>query len=181
MNGGCDVPEKQVILLRAINVGGKNKLSMAEVSRLMEKLGAADAVTYLQTGNVLTSSANSRIHLELAEAIRAECGLDLDIFRFTSAELTRIVQGTPFPHKVGEPKNLHVAFLGEAPDTAWFEAAGLSHDGDELALGEREIYLSYQMGSRNSPLAKVLRNSRLCFTARNWTTVCKLQQMALAA
>ena len=45
-----------VILLRGINVGGKNKISMAELKALLEEEGCEDIVTYIQSGNVVLRS-----------------------------------------------------------------------------------------------------------------------------
>jgi len=44
---------RYVVLLRAINVGGRNKIPMAELRELLTKLGFSDVVTYIQSGNVV--------------------------------------------------------------------------------------------------------------------------------
>ena len=40
-------------LLRGINVGGKNKVPMAELKALLEELGLEDVRTYIQSGNAI--------------------------------------------------------------------------------------------------------------------------------
>ncbi|HUE97752.1 MAG TPA: DUF1697 domain-containing protein [Anaerolineales bacterium] len=45
-----------VILLRGINVGGKNKIPMAELKLFLEEQGFEDVVTYIQSGNVVLRS-----------------------------------------------------------------------------------------------------------------------------
>src|SRR6186997_187583 len=45
-----------VVLLRGINVGGKNKISMAELKLFLEEQGFKDVVTYIQSGNVVLRS-----------------------------------------------------------------------------------------------------------------------------
>ena len=42
-----------VALLRGINVGGKNKIAMAELKSLFSSLGFEDVLTYIQSGNVV--------------------------------------------------------------------------------------------------------------------------------
>src|SRR5437588_9213870 len=42
-----------VALLRAINVGGRSLIKMADLRALFESLGLASVATYIQTGNVL--------------------------------------------------------------------------------------------------------------------------------
>ena len=44
-----------VALLRGINVGGRNKVAMADLREVVAELGHADVSTYIQSGNVLFS------------------------------------------------------------------------------------------------------------------------------
>ena len=46
-------PETFAALLRGINVGGRNRLSMPELAELFRALGHEDVVTYIQSGNVV--------------------------------------------------------------------------------------------------------------------------------
>ncbi len=45
-----------VILIRGINVGGKNKVSMAELKKCLEEVGFSDVITYIASGNVILKS-----------------------------------------------------------------------------------------------------------------------------
>lgn len=44
---------RHLILLRGINVGGKNKLPMADLRAALEGLGAGDVQTWIQSGNAV--------------------------------------------------------------------------------------------------------------------------------
>jgi uncharacterized protein (DUF1697 family) len=48
---------RYVALLRGINVGGKNLISMTALKACLEKHGLDDVVTYIQSGNVLFTSS----------------------------------------------------------------------------------------------------------------------------
>ena len=48
--------EKYLVLLRGINVGGKNKIPMADLKKCLENLGFSDISTYIASGNVLLNS-----------------------------------------------------------------------------------------------------------------------------
>ncbi|MBU5439817.1 DUF1697 domain-containing protein [Tissierella sp. MSJ-40] len=48
--------EKYIALLRGINVGGKNKISMADLKIAFEEIGFLDVRTYINSGNVIFSS-----------------------------------------------------------------------------------------------------------------------------
>ena len=55
---------RYVVLLRGINVGGRNKISMADLRSAFESLEFEDITTYIQSGNVLFSSDAPRASLE---------------------------------------------------------------------------------------------------------------------
>ncbi len=62
--------QRYIALLRGINVGGKNKISMKELKAGFEELGFRDVVTYLNSGNVIFSSEDDDPQA-LAEMIKA--------------------------------------------------------------------------------------------------------------
>jgi uncharacterized protein (DUF1697 family) len=55
---------KFVVLLRGINVGGKNPLSMAALKTCLEDLGYANVRTYINSGNVVLDSRKSAAAIE---------------------------------------------------------------------------------------------------------------------
>ena len=64
-----------VVLLRGINVGGKNKLPMADLRAALGDAGYADVSTYIQSGNIalsaetLDGSAISDLHVGFEAAV----------------------------------------------------------------------------------------------------------------
>lgn len=54
---------KYVALLRGINVGGNNKVSMTDLRLAMEQSGFLDVTTYINSGNVLFSSDEQDIQM----------------------------------------------------------------------------------------------------------------------
>jgi uncharacterized protein (DUF1697 family) len=48
-----------VALLRGINVGGRNRVAMADLRQLTEALGHTEVATYIQSGNVLFASPDT--------------------------------------------------------------------------------------------------------------------------
>lgn len=44
---------RYILLLRGINVGGKNKVSMNDLTASLEDLGYQNVVTYINSGNVI--------------------------------------------------------------------------------------------------------------------------------
>ncbi|NLT96322.1 MAG: DUF1697 domain-containing protein [Clostridia bacterium] len=90
--------KKYIALLRGINVGGKNKVSMKELRELLEENGFQDVVTYINSGNIIFSSDNPDI-----EFIRTKCEalilekfkLDISLLVISSEELIEIVNNAP--------------------------------------------------------------------------------------
>jgi uncharacterized protein (DUF1697 family) len=91
---------RYLVLLRGINVGGKNKVPMAALRELLEELGYADVATYIASGNVILSSDGKpdEIQQTIEAALPKAFRLDSDLIRvlvLTRAQLRAIVRGKP--------------------------------------------------------------------------------------
>ena len=173
-----------VALLRAINLGARNKVAMAELRRLFQELGCGDVRTYIQSGNVVfTSSSPDRVALarQLEDAVNARFGVPARVILRTFAEVRRVADSHPFG---AETSNTHVAFLAEEPtaeSVRRLEAADIAPD--RFALAGRDVFLHYPDGVQGSRLSGALleRNLGVAATVRNWNTVTRLAEMATAA
>jgi uncharacterized protein (DUF1697 family) len=175
------VSANRVALLRGINIGPRQRVSMPELRALMEELGHTDVETLVQSGNVVFSSRAKPATLEkqLEEAIEATLGVDPKVVVRTRDELAAAIEANPFKIPK-DPKNLHVTFLAGKPDKAAVDKLGDTDLApDELAFKGREIYILYPNGMGRSELAKQLGRAKLgvAATDRNWNTVTKLLEM----
>ncbi len=180
-NGSARV--EWVALLRGINVGTKNRVSMADLRDLMETLGHADVHTHLNSGNVVFTGA-ARSHEELATeieaAIMSTLSLDMPVIVRSGAEMRRIVDDNPFPEHAADHQTFHVTFLDETPDAKL--VAALAHEergDDDYRIIGSDIYLYYPnkiTGAVFMPngFDKALK---VTTTSRNWRTVTKLAEM----
>lgn len=94
----CGSVEKYVILLRGINVGGKNPVSMKELKELFEKNGFRDVTTYINSGNIIFSSENSDIIWlkKTCEALLLEkFRLHLPVMILSAADLAEALEHAP--------------------------------------------------------------------------------------
>ncbi|MEV4332962.1 DUF1697 domain-containing protein [Streptomyces sp. NPDC049597] len=172
-------------LLRGINVGGKKKVPMGELRALLAELGHSDIATYLQSGNVVFSSAagdERALAAGIEEAVEQTFGFRVDILVRDGAYLRAVADACPFPAHTLQGKQLHVTFLSEqlAPERlASVDAAALLPE--EFRLGDRVMYLYTPEGLGRSKLAEVLGRPSLfkgvVATSRNWNTVVKLVEM----
>jgi uncharacterized protein (DUF1697 family) len=174
--------EKQVALLRAVNVGGRNRISMSQLRDLLGDLGYDDVRTHLQSGNaVFASNATPQLTAEEIEAGLAELGLKVRVLLRTRAELERVVAANPLADVARDPKRLLVAFLDRAPDLELVaELAPADFEPDQFAIVEREIYAWYPEGVAQTRLSNTFWERRLgvVATGRNWSTVTKLLELA---
>lgn len=169
-----------VVLLRGVNVGKHNRISMATFRSVLEGVGCTAVQTYLQSGNAVVDWTGSpeRLGEGVAAAVDRSAALSVPVMVRTAAELAAVVDGNPFSAEDFDPKQLHVAFLAGPPDPD--RVAALDHTAllpDRMAVGERVLYLRYAADSFNSPLARVRLGVEA--TARNWTTVTALCELCV--
>ncbi len=177
-----------VALLRAINIGARNKIPMGDLNALLADLGHEDVATYVQSGNVVFRSrtdTESRVAAEIEKGITREFGHDVAVLLRTPAELAKIAKRNPFLRGETDHKKLHVMFLDKRP--AAKAVAGLDPDRsppDAFKVSGRDIYLHFPTrGSGRSKLTIGYFEDRLGVrgTARNWRTVTTLLDLSRQA
>ena len=174
-------PFMQIALLRGINVGGHNKVAMADLRNMCEGLGLSCVQSILQSGNlVFLSDRLGDAALErLLETKTAErLGVTADYVVRSADELARVVARNPFSEEaMDDPSHLLVVFFKTAPKAKDVEALRASIKGREvIAADGKQLYAVYPDGIGRSKLTGTLIENKLGTkgTARNWNTVLKL-------
>jgi uncharacterized protein (DUF1697 family) len=179
---------RYVALLRGINVGGRNKVAMADLREVAASLGHTEIATYIQSGNmVFTSPGTSASGLAdaLEEAIAARLGVQPAVVVLSRPELAQVIADNPFPDEVG-PKYLHAVFRRDELSPEGIAAVAAAQDRarakgsrDEAAVVGRTLFLRTPDGLGRSELAAQLARSaaQTAGTARNWATVTRLLAM----
>jgi uncharacterized protein (DUF1697 family) len=172
-----------VALLRGVNLGARNKVSMAALKELFADLGAEDVETYVQSGNVLFRSSGARDDLVRAveTEIEQRLGLRVTVLLRTDAELARLVADNPFAEDEPDPTRLHVTFLAERPDRS--RSAALDEEQfapDRFRVSRDAVYLHCPNGYGRSKLSNAYFEKQLAVraTTRNWRTVTTLAERA---
>lgn len=173
-----------VVLLRGINVGGRNPLPMKALAACLEELGCRDVQTYIQSGNVVLQSRKgaSRLTTEIRQGIARGHRIDPFVLLLTLNGLDAAIAANPFPEAEADPTRLHLGFLDAVPsnpDLAGLEA--LKAHTERFRLIDTVFYLYAPDGVGRSKLAS--RSERLLgvsMTDRNWRTVRRLREMATA-
>jgi uncharacterized protein (DUF1697 family) len=171
------------VLLRGINLGPHNRISMPDLRDALVSEGLGEPQTYLQSGNLVLSSGQPPGALAevVEQLISARFGLSIPVVVRTRDELEDVIARDPFSDEKLDAKRYQVTFLADHPP------AGLETEVSALAQGEerfvadgRQWYVYHPAGVARSKLATRIaaRNLGVLATARNWTTVCNLLELA---
>ncbi len=178
-----------VALLRGINLGGHNKVAMADLRGVVTSLGHDDVATYIQSGNVVFSTEESdtaALAAALEEAIAETTGVQARVVVLSREELAQVVRDNPYSDEPS-PKAVHAVFLSGQPGPEVAErvtdvqrqVAGRGSRDTAQVIG-RTIFLHTPDGYGRSDLAAELvkigqrKTDSVTGTARNWATVTKL-------
>jgi len=172
-----------VALLRAINVGGKNKLPMKDLVQICEAAGCLKVSSYIQSGNVIFSASPkdaARLPTLITAQIEKQFGHKPPVILRTKDQLDDVFRNNPFL-KTGAPEELlHVMFLANMPAPAAVEKLDPHRSPpDTFIVRGQEIYLNVPNGGGNTKLTNAYFDSKLATisTVRNWRTVGKLLEL----
>ncbi len=178
-------PVYHVALLRAVNVAGHQRVAMADLRDLLNRLGFTEARSLLASGNLVFRSRDQPT-AQLERLLESEAarglGLETDFFVRTAEQWHAIVAANPFPEEAKrDPARLLVMTLKDAPKPTAIQSLEAAITGPEtLHVTSREAYLVYPAGMGHSRLTTALIEKKLGTrgTARNWNTVLKLEALA---
>ncbi len=178
-----------VALLRAVNVGGYGKLSMADLRTLLQKLGYSRVETYIQSGNVVfeAKGTGANVQRAVAAALEKHTGTSVGVILRTHEELSRVIARNPFAAEAAaDGARVHAIFLARAAPAG--AMAGLEriveqypHRRDRFQLAGDTLYLHLPDGAAETKFTgKALEKALggVTGTARNWNTVLKLHEMS---
>lgn len=167
---------RSVLLLRGINVGGTGKLPMAELRALLERLGAEDVASYIQSGNVVMRAAPPCD--EIAGAIEAQFGFRPACLLLTAEEFRAAMEADPFREARQTPKLLHYFFCAGAPAPERDRLDALLAGAERYEIIGRVMYFHAPDGLGKSKFgSRAEAHLGTPATARNFNTVAKLAGM----
>ena len=182
-----------VALLRGINVGGRNKVPMTDLREVVTSLGHTGVTTYIQSGNVLFSTADTdtaKLAAALESAIGERFGIWASVVVLSRDELAQLLASNPYPDEPN-PKLVHVVFLNATPTKDLIDRIAAAESTtaakgsrDTVQAAGRALFLHTPDGFGTSELAQAVlriltppakqKKQGLAATARNWTTATKL-------
>ncbi|SEC86481.1 Uncharacterized conserved protein, DUF1697 family [Tenacibaculum sp. MAR_2009_124] len=168
---------KYIVILRGINVSGKNKLPMKDLKQLLEKLNYKDVITYIQSGNVLlkTEETRDKVAININNAIKKEFDYEVPILVRTIEEWKEAIEKNPY-RKAAE-KQQYFTFLAATPKENLIE---VNAKDDEFEIIKDVVYVNAVGGYGKTKLSNGFFEKKLGVTAttRNLKTTLKLLELA---
>jgi uncharacterized protein (DUF1697 family) len=174
-----------IVLLRGINVGGKNKVPMAGLRKCLDELGFSDVSTYIASGNVILNSDKrpDEVRAQIEAALPARFSLDSELIKalvLSHDQLQAAIDNKPAGF--GEQPDTYLSdavfLIGVDPDEAM--AVFSPREGvDRVWSGEGVIYSQRLSAQRTkSRLGKIVGTPAYrSMTIRSWTTTTKLLEL----
>jgi len=174
-----------IVLIRGINVGGKNKMPMSKLKAVLEKQGFSDVLTYIASGNVILKSQKraAEVQSDIERILPKSFDLDSNLLKvlvLTRKQLRSIVDSKPAgfgekPHTyhsdvifligIRAEKTIHLFNPREGVDRVW--------PGKGVIYSERLSALRTK-----SRLNRIMSTPEYqLMTIRNWNTTMKLLEL----
>jgi len=174
-----------ICMLRGINVSGQKKVPMTELKILFENLGFTHVTTYIQSGNVVFTSGNSKLTAVaslIRKGIYKHFGFDVPVILRTPGELQKAASINPFlKEKDIDPERLYITFLETEPAKDKLDKIkDVRFEPERFFIREKEVYLYCPNGYGRAKLNNNFFESKLKVTAttRNLRTVDELLKIA---
>ena len=167
-----------IVLLRGINVSGKNKLPMADLRNLLNDLGFQNVQTYIQSGNIILTSEESKTAIckKIKDRIAIKFGYNVPVIAKTVSEWKKAINNYPFP--TDNPKIVAFVFLDKKVSETKIEAKDVNDD--EYEIDNNIVYIYCPSTFAKTKLSNNLFERKLNVTAttRNYNTTLKLLTLA---
>ncbi|MFD2530692.1 MULTISPECIES: DUF1697 domain-containing protein [Polaribacter] len=170
--------KKYIVLLRGINVSGKNKIPMVTLRELLNDLEFQNVQTYIQSGNIILTSEQSKLEVSkrIKKGILKKFDLDIHVIVKTVLELNEIIKNYPF--SLENEKIVAFTFLDKISDKETIEVKNIGEDLYKIV--KDVVYLNCKSGFGKTKLTNNVLEKKLDVnaTTRNLKTTLKLAELA---
>ena len=167
-----------IVLLRGINVSGKNKLPMADLRNLLNELGFQNVKTYIQSGNIILTSDESKTTIckKIKDGIATKFGYDVPVITRTISEWKKAIKNYPFPTE--NEKIVGFSFLNKVPEATTIDIKNIGED--KYKIDNDVVYLNCPSGFGKTKLTNnsIEKKLNVIATTRNLRTTLKLLELA---
>ncbi|MFT7561811.1 MAG: hypothetical protein ACI93R_003742 [Flavobacteriales bacterium] len=161
-----------IILLRGVNVGGKNILPMKELKASLEAHEFDDIKTYIQSGNIILKCSKDP-RTKVAALIQENFGFTPDLMTLTKADFGVAYNNNPYTKYEG--KFVHFYFCTGTPKLDNDKINKYLASNEQYELIDKVFYLHAPDGIGRSKLVSNIENCLgISATGRNLNTINKL-------
>ncbi len=185
VKGGMNIwPMKTwIALLRGVNVGGNNKLPMAELRAALTAAGFEQVKTYIQSGNVVLTAKDNLSADDVSDVVKAvlddKFDIQANVMVLSGDALKVAAKRNPFGQEFDSPNWMFLSFLSNVPKTPDRDKLNaLATENEKWDIIDRVFYFYAGDGAaRSKILTKAEKLLGVSATGRNWNTVQKLLHM----
>jgi uncharacterized protein (DUF1697 family) len=109
-----------VALLRGINVGGKNMISMSSLKASFERIGFKDVSTYINSGNIIFKAKEDdarKLEVSIEKMLSREYKLECKVVVRSYSEMAKLVKSLPKNWNDDKLWKYNVIFLRHSIDS----------------------------------------------------------------
>jgi uncharacterized protein (DUF1697 family) len=172
-----------VALLRGVNVGGNNMISMSSLKKSFETLGFSDVVTYINSGNIIFKSEEAdarKLEVRIEKMLSKDYQLDSKVVLRSFSEMEKLVQNLPRNWTGDSGWRYNVIFLRHTIDSEKILAElEVKRDIEEVVYRPGALLWSAQASdmTRTNMIKLSSRKMYQDMTIRNLNTTRKLYEL----
>ncbi len=172
-----------VALLRGVNVGGNNMISMSSLKESFEKIGFKQVTTYINSGNIIFKSKEAdarKLERKIEQMLSKEYQLDSKVVIRSFAEMAQLVKSLPPSWEGDSSRKYNVMFLRHSIDSEKILAdLPVKNDVEELLYRQGALLWSAQASelTRSNLVQAASRKIYQDITVRNLNTTKKLHEL----
>ena len=165
---------RKIVLLRGVNVGGKNKIKMAELRETLAQFSFTEVQTYIQSGNLILSRVEEFDSQIIEKLIHESFNVLCKAFCFDPDHFRDLVLSCPFSTE--DTSKLYFTFLEKETSKA---IEGIDLKNDLFKKVNDVVYVSYATKYSDSKLnnSSIEKALELHASTRNWKTCQKIISM----
>lgn len=172
---------KFVALLRGINVGGNNPVKMSALKKCFEKEDFTNVQTYIQSGNVIFESPETKLGTltaKIEKALSKELGYAMRIVLVSHKQLKQIIKNIPrgFGEKPDQYRYDVIFLMPPLTSAKALKEMPIKEGVDQIWAGKGVVYFSRLIKkATQSKLSRIVGTPLYkSMSIRNWNTTSKL-------
>jgi uncharacterized protein (DUF1697 family) len=164
-----------VAFLRAVNVGGYNKVKKETLQDAFVSMGFSDVSVYKQSGNVIFEATNLQEAVEnkIRDELGKLLGINVIVFVRTMSHLNRIAESSPFKNLSEESTSFMVTFMDTKPAADLVLPTKIPNSTAEVLLmkGNEAYSITRGHGDGGKPNPFIESKFKTRATTRNWNII----------